>query len=73
MPEGHARHHPQSAGRTEVTDTKGNPDKQPPECKINEAPPRCPHCICTYEGWDEETYNCETCGEHYKLYYEDMK
>ena len=51
---------------------KGDPAKQPEECKINERPSGgCPHLKCT-QHWDSESYRCERCGESYTLYYEDM-
>lgn len=52
--------------------TKGDPAKQPADCKINDAPPRCPNIVQTYQGYDKETYSCEVCGEFYSLYYDDM-
>jgi hypothetical protein len=55
-----------------MTDKHGDKSKQPPECKINDAPPRCPN-IKSRESWDTETFDCRVCGEHYTLYDEDMK
>lgn len=55
-----------------MSDTKGDPTKQPTECQINDAPPRCPHIECTSERMDGETWQCERCGERYRLNYEDM-
>lgn len=54
-------------------DRDGDTAKQPPECKINGKSTDCPHLRCTYEGWEGETYDCERCGEHFKLYYDDMR
>lgn len=56
-----------------MSDIKGDPAKKPNDCRIDDTPPHCPNIQCTYEGMDGETYNCRVCGEHYKLYYEDMK
>ncbi len=28
---------------------------------------------CVYEGWESETYQCEKCGDRYKLYDDEMK
>jgi hypothetical protein len=53
-----------------VSETKGDKAKQPPECDTST---RCPNIECTYEGYDKETWHCKTCGEHFSLYYEDMK
>lgn len=55
-----------------MADKQGDPTKQPAECRINDAPPHCPH-IKSRESWDTETFDCERCGEHYILYDEDMK
>jgi hypothetical protein len=71
-----------------MADHKGDPAKQPPECKSvftpNPTPrphgavgngtwSRCPNIKCTYEGMDGERYRCDVCGESYFLDYEDMK
>lgn len=56
-----------------MVDYVGNPNEQPPECKIGEPGGKCPHLKCTYKGFDGERYRCERCGESYWLDYEDMK
>ena len=55
-----------------MTDRKGNVAKRHPECRIDEAPPRCPCIECTYEGFDGERYRCKRCGESYFLDYGEM-
>jgi hypothetical protein len=55
-----------------MADISGDATKQPSECRINEAPPRCPHIENTSEGWTGETWECKRCGERYRLHYEDM-
>lgn len=56
-----------------MADRKGDPEKQPPECKINDAPPRCPNIKETGGGFEGEQYDCPVCGERYYLDYEEMK
>jgi hypothetical protein len=52
-----------------MSDRKGDPVKQPPGCDGGTS---CPNMKNTYEGYESETWSCEVCGEHFKLYYEDM-
>lgn len=55
-----------------MSDRKGDPGKQPEGCKD---PLACPNLIETSSATDfeGETYDCKVCGEHYRLYYEDMQ
>lgn len=55
-----------------MADVAGDKTKQPPECRINDAPPCCPHIDCTSETMDGERWECRRCGERYALHYEDM-
>ena len=59
-------------GHTRMSDRKGDPEKQPEGCKGSLA---CPNLIETSSATDfeGETYDCKVCGEHYRLYYEDMQ
>lgn len=50
---------------------KGDKSKQPPECTVDKDN-RCPNLDQTYQGYDSETYRCKTCGEYFKLYYDEM-
>lgn len=62
---------------------KGDPAKQPPECKpvftpAPNNPPfgtwsQCQNLKCIYEGMDGERYRCEVCGESYFLDYDEMR
>lgn len=54
-------------------DRKGDHQKQPPECREHGAG-ACLNLIETSSpsDFDGETYDCKVCGEHYRLYYEDM-
>ncbi len=52
-------------------DHKGDPDKQPSECKENWT--KCPYITSIYESMDGERWNCDHCGEYFWLDYEDMK
>jgi hypothetical protein len=56
-----------------MVDRKGDPAKQPGECTIR-SNGRCPnlHESSSLTDMDGETYHCDVCGEHYRLYYEDM-
>ena len=54
-----------------MADTKGDPDKQPPECKRRSLD--CPNIRNTYEGYDGERWSCDHCGKSFYLDYEDMK
>jgi hypothetical protein len=71
-----------------MSDRKGDPAKQPPECKPvftphpEPKPPgavgqgtwsQCPNLQCTYESMDGERWGCEVCGESYYLDYEEMR
>ena len=53
-----------------MADRKGDPAKQPPECK---ASGQCPHLEETGGGFEGERYDCKVCGEHYFLDYVDMR
>ena len=53
-----------------TADRKGDPQKQPPECRG--AGPLCPHLREIGGGFEGEFYECDVCGEYYKLWYEDM-
>lgn len=55
-----------------MPDTKGDPEKQPPECKVNGSPPSCPN-LQSRETWDTEIRWCDVCGERYKLYDDEMR
>jgi len=56
-----------------MADRRGDPTKQPAECKMRQCS-ECPHLRETSSQTDMggETYHCDVCGEHYRLYYEDM-
>lgn len=54
-----------------MPDRKGDPAKQPPECKGGSM--SCPNLKETGGGFEGERYDCEVCGEHFFLDYEDMK
>jgi len=59
-----------------MTDRKGDPAKQPPECGVGRGgnSSSCPHLKeINPLNPDGETYECEVCGERFELYYEDMK
>lgn len=47
---------------------KGDKDKQPEDCTKHSD---CPYVEFT-QGWETETYKCQTCGAYWRLYYEDM-
>jgi hypothetical protein len=53
-----------------MADHKGDPTKKPDDCTSGT---NCPHIECTYEGWDDETWHCQRCGEYFKLYYDEMR
>ena len=57
-----------------MADRKGDPAKQPPECKMRETS-RCKHLRETSHKFDMsgETYDCDVCGEHFRLYYDEMQ
>lgn len=56
-----------------MADRKGDPAKQGPECEMRSLG-RCRNLRETSSktDMDGETYHCDVCGEHYRLYYEDM-
>jgi hypothetical protein len=56
-----------------MADRRGDPAKQPAECKMRQSS-ECQHLRETSSptDMDGETYHCDVCGEHYRLYYEDM-
>jgi hypothetical protein len=58
---------------TSMADRRGDPAKQPAECKMRQSS-ECQHLRETSSptDMDGETYHCDVCGEHYRLYYEDM-
>lgn len=59
-----------------MSDRKGDPAKQPPECKINEATLDNFGCENIKEvggGMSGERYRCEVCGESFFLDYDDMR
>lgn len=67
-----------------MTDRKGDPSKQPPECKPVFTPTpgssngmgtwsRCPHMLETYSDMSGERYGCDVCGAGYYLDYDDMR
>lgn len=67
-----------------MSDRKGDPSKQPPECKSVFTPipnhpqglghwSRCQNIKETYSGMDGERYGCDVCGESYFLDYDDMR
>lgn len=64
----------------------GDKAKQPPECLKDVFTPdapgshhgkwgRCPHLkeVSSSSDMEGETYDCSVCGEHYRLYYDDMR
>jgi hypothetical protein len=54
-----------------MRDIPGDKAKQPQDCKEDTS---CPNLQETSSPTDMngETYNCEVCGLHFRLYYEDM-
>lgn len=58
-----------------MADRKGDPNKQPPECgrRGQRIGGRCPHIKETGGGFDGERYDCDVCGEHYYLDYDEMR
>jgi uncharacterized UBP type Zn finger protein len=54
-----------------MPDRAGDPAKQPAECTNNSD---CPHIVETSSAsdMDGETYHCDVCDLHYRLWYEDM-
>ena len=56
-----------------MSDRKGDPAKQPKECKIREPAGTCPHIKETGGSFEGERYDCDVCGEYFFLDYEDMK
>lgn len=58
-----------------MADRKGDEAKRPAECgRRDGAWEACRHLKDTSSNsdMDGETYDCAVCGEHYRLYYEDM-
>lgn len=55
-------------------DIDGKDELRPKDCTNWEKKSltNCPYIKNTYEGWDSETWSCETCGEYFHLYYDDM-
>lgn len=56
-----------------MSDRKGNPDKQTEACR-EKGVNACENLkeASGPTDFDGETYNCAVCGEHFRLYYEDM-
>lgn len=55
-----------------MVDRKGDKTKQTRDCTVD-TNARCPNLKETGGGFEGEWYDCEVCGESYKLYYEDMR
>lgn len=56
-----------------MTDRTGDASKRPPECKTAGRPTNCPHLVEMPSHMYREVYDCPVCGEHFTLYYEEMK
>jgi hypothetical protein len=56
-----------------MSNSDGDPNKQPPECKALISKTACPNIKNTYEGMDGERWCCDVCGESFFLDYEEMK
>lgn len=66
-----------------MADRKGDPAKQPPECKSVFTPSKdnpnrgtwstCPNIKEGYSDFELTRYSCEVCGESYTLYEDDMR
>ena len=56
-----------------MADRKGDPAKKPAECLAAKSATGCPHLKETGGGFEGERYDCDVCGEHFFLDYEDMK
>lgn len=69
-----------------MSDRDGDPKKRPPECREGDIISRHPDGLrCTWgtclhlketspsSNMDGETYDCQVCGRHYRLYYDDMR
>jgi hypothetical protein len=56
-----------------MADRKGDASKKSPECMKDGL--TCPNLkeISANNDMDKETYHCDVCGEHYHLYYDDMR
>jgi hypothetical protein len=54
-----------------MADRRGDPSKQPPECKGGAT--SCPNLEETGGGMDGEQYNCKVCGEAFYLDYDEMR
>lgn len=56
-----------------MADRDGDPAKKPAECKTSEHPCRCPHLVeRSLNDMEREVYDCQVCGEHFTLYYDDV-
>lgn len=57
-----------------MADVKGDPAKRVAGCKLDVTGGRneCPNLKEVGGGFDTDRYRCETCGERFTLYYEDM-
>lgn len=60
-----------------MADQKGDPSKQPAECGLRDGDRAFGACrnlkeISGASDMNGETYHCDVCGEHFRLYYEDM-
>lgn len=66
-----------------MSDRKGDPAKQPPECTPVFTPfpgetnrgtwSQCPNLKETGGGFEGERYRCEVCGESFFLDYDEMR
>ena len=58
-----------------MPDRKGDPDKKPDYCKNKGLNERCRNLkeVSDKYDMDGETYDCAVCGEHYRLYYDEMR
>lgn len=57
-----------------MADRKGDETKRPIECGRRNGQWKACSNLKETSGYDMdgETYDCEVCGEHYRLHYEDM-
>lgn len=55
-----------------MSDRDGDPAKKPEACRAVRFGEGCPNLKETGGGFEGERYDCEVCGEHYYLSYEDM-
>ena len=58
-----------------MSDRKGNPDKQPKECReLGSYKMACPNLKeIDLKNMNGETYDCAVCGEHFYLDYDEMR